>query len=134
METEMENRKPLPSPIGVGVITLITVLLVLCLTIFSILTYSSAKADLQLSQVNADAVSAYYAADSQAAELYAEFAAGTDAELDTTLSVSDTQNLHLHLVRNADGTVSILAWNTSAVSDSTEITFEDDFLPVWLGD
>lgn len=126
----MEKKNSLPSPIGIGVITLITVLLVLCLTIFSILTYSSAKADLQLSQINADAVSTFYEADCEAAELYAEFAAGTDAELDTTVAVNDNQELHLHLVRNADGSIEILAWNTSAISN---MEFEEELLPVWQG-
>lgn len=130
MEPEMEKKDVLPSPIGVGVITLIDVLLVLCLTIFSILTYSSARADLKLSQVNADAVTAYYAADSEAAELYAQFAAGTDAELDTNVSVSDTQQLHIHLTRNADGSVNIVEWKTAAISD---MEFEEEFLPIWQG-
>lgn len=127
----MEKKNSLPSPIGIGVITLITVLLVLCLTIFSILTYSSAQADMQLSQVNADAVSAYYKADCEAAALYAEFAAGSDAELETTITVSDSQELHLHLVRSADGSVEVVAWNTSAISD---LELEEDYLPLWQGD
>lgn len=131
MEVDMQKKNVLPSPIGVGVITLIDVLLVLCLTIFSILTYSSARADQKLSQVNADAVTAYYAADSEAAELYAQFAAGTDSELDTTVAVSDTQELHIHLVRNADGSIEILAWNTTAISD---MEFEEEFLPIWQGE
>lgn len=128
----MEKKNVLPSPIGVGVITLITVLLVLCLTIFSILTYSSAQADMRLSEVNAEAVAAYYDADAEAAELYAQFAAGTDAELETSLTVSDTQELHLHFVRNADGTAKILAWNTVAIG-AAEQSFEEETLPLWLG-
>ena len=58
------------SPVGVGVITVITVLLVLSLSIFSALTLSTARADLALSRRNADTVTAYYAADAQAAALY----------------------------------------------------------------
>lgn len=130
MQAKIEKKDVLPSPIGVGVITLIDVLLVLCLTIFSILTYSSARADLKLSQVNADAVTAYYAADSEAAGLYAQFAAGTDAELDTVVSVSDTQQLHIHLARSAGGSVEILEWKTAAISD---MEFEEEFLPIWQG-
>lgn len=51
------------SPIGVGVISILTVLLVLCLAVFAALTLSSARADLALSRRNADTVQAYYAAD-----------------------------------------------------------------------
>ena len=54
------------SPIGVGVLTVLTVLLVLILAVFSALTYTSVRADLALSRTNADTVSAYYAADSEA--------------------------------------------------------------------
>ena len=44
------------SPIGVGVISILTVLLVLCLAVFAALTLSSARADLALSRRNADTV------------------------------------------------------------------------------
>ena len=50
------------SPVGVGVLTVLTVLLVLTLAVFSALTYTSARADWALSRINADTVTAYYAA------------------------------------------------------------------------
>ena len=70
------------SPIGVGVLTVLTVLLVLILAVFSALTYTSARADLALSRTNADTVSAYYAADSEAAGLLDAFRRDTDPELE----------------------------------------------------
>lgn len=127
----MNQDNRLPSPVGVGVITIITVLLVLCLTIFSALTLSSARADQRLSQINADTVSAYYAADGEAARLYAQFAAGSGGELDTTLPVSGTQSLHLHLVRTPDGGVRVLAWQTVS---TVEPGLEEDYLPLWEGE
>ena len=57
------------SPVGVGVLTVLTVLLVLVLAVFSALTYATAQADLSLSRINADTVTAWYAADAQAAAL-----------------------------------------------------------------
>ena len=51
---------------GIGGVTLLTVLLILCLTLFSVLALSSAQADLRLSEKNARNVSAYYAAEKEA--------------------------------------------------------------------
>ena len=70
-----QSKRSGTSPLGVGVISIVTVLLVLCLTIFSALTLTTAKADLNLSRINADTVSAWYAADAEAARQYAAFAA-----------------------------------------------------------
>lgn len=121
--------KKAPPPIGIGVVSIMTVLLVLTLSVFSALTLTSARADLSLSQTNADTVSAYYAADAQAAALYAEFAAGLDDELETDIPMTDTQSLHLHLVRGADG-VEILAWQTVPVEQDAG---DGDHLPVFDG-
>ena len=121
--------KKSPPPIGIGVVSIMTVLLVLTLSVFSALTLTSARADLSLSRTNADTVSAYYAADAQAAALYAQFAAGTDAGLETDIPMTDTQSLHLHLVRGADG-VEILAWQTVPVEAGGG---DGDHLPVFDG-
>lgn len=101
-----------PSPFGVGIITIITVLLVLTLSIFAALTLSSARADLALSRINAGTVRAYYEADAQAARLYAGFAAGSAQTLEESIPIDGQQSLHLSLRREADGSVTILAWET----------------------
>ena len=122
----MNQSESRPAPIGIGVISILTVLLVLALSLFAALTL--ARADLALSQRNADTVQAYYTADAEAARLYDRFAAGDEAELETTLPVTDQQYLALHFVRQADGSVRILQWQT--VSVEPEI---DEHLPVWDG-
>ena len=66
------KRRPL---FGVGGITLLTVLLVLALTMFAVLTLSSAQADMRLSEKNVRAVLDYYAADSKAVRLQVQAAA-----------------------------------------------------------
>ena len=111
--------KKSPPPIGIGVVSIMTVLLVLTLSVFSALTLTSARADLSLSRTNAGTVAAYYAADAQAARLYADFVSGTDDELEADIPMTDTQSLHLHLVRSGDG-VEILAWQTVPAEDSGE--------------
>ena len=54
---------------GIGGVTLLTVLLILCLTLFSVLALSSAQADLRLSEKNARTITAYYSAENQAYEI-----------------------------------------------------------------
>ena len=117
------------SPLGVGVIAVVTVLLVLCLSIFSALTLTTARADLSLSRINAETVSAWYAADAEAARQYAAFSAGGGEELEATIPVAGRQSLYLHLVRE-DGGVRVLSWR--AVTEE-EAQPEDFTLPVWGG-
>ena len=57
---------------GIGGVTLLTVLLVLCLTIFAVLALSSAQADHRLSEKSAAAVAAYYTVENQAHEMMAQ--------------------------------------------------------------
>lgn len=119
------------SPMGVGVLTILTILLVLMLAIFASLTFVSAKADLSLSQINADTVTAYYAADSKAAQMAREFAKGSESELFADIPITSMQNLHLELVRTEGNSYEILAWNV--VSTSAAMDLEDPVLNVWDG-
>ena len=119
------------SPLGIGCITILTVLLVLTLSIFSALTLTTARADLSLSQISAQSVQDYYEADREAAALYAAFAAGTQAELLEELPVGDNRTLTLHLLREADGSIAVLAWDVTPVQpDQQEI---DDTPDLWDG-
>ena len=121
-------KRSAASPVGVGVISVITVLLVLTLSLFAALSVATAQADLALSRKNADTVTAYYQADAQAAELYAAFAAGEEPSLEVLLPITDQQSLLLRLARTEAGDVEILAWQTR----TQELTPEDS-LPVWTG-
>lgn len=125
----MRSRNP--SPIGVGVLTVLTVLLVLILAVFSALTYSSAKADLVLSQKNADTVTAYYTAEAEARKLLDQFTGGVEGALEATLPMNEAQSLYIHLKRAEDGTVEIVAWKTIPAQE--EDAFEEPRLPVFDG-
>lgn len=118
------------SPIGVGVLTVLTVLLVLTLAVFSALTYTSARADLALSRTNAGTVAAYYAADAEAAALLEEFREGLEGELEATLPMTEAQSLYIHLSRGPDGGVRVLAWKTVPAREEVEI---GSGLPVFDG-
>ena len=115
------------SPVGVGVLTVLTVLLVLVLAVFSALTYATARADLSLSRINADTVTAWYAADAQAAALLEDCRAGDEPELEATLPMTERQSLYVRFQREADGTVTVLDWRTVL----TEEAEEGSSLPVY---
>lgn len=120
------------SSLGVGVITVITVLLVLLLSIFAALTFSTARADLALSKVNADTVTAYYSADARAAEHYGAFARGNDETREESIPISSRQFLHIRLGRSADGTPVIFAWETVPVEvEESELSGGMD---LWSGE
>ena len=113
-------------------VTVFTVLLVLTLSVFSALTLTSARADLALSRTNARTVSAYYAADAEAARLLSGFSAGSAEELEATLPMTEAQSLRIHLARRADGTVAVLAWQT-VPAQGENAPAEADPLPVFDG-
>ena len=109
------------STVGVGVLTVLTVLLVLVLAVFSALTYATAQADLSLSRINADTVTAWYAADAQAAALLEEFEAGSEETLEATLPMTERQSLYVRFQREADGTVTVLDWRTVTAEEETDV-------------
>lgn len=61
-----ENKRP---SVQVGGSTILMIFTVLCLTVFAVLSLSTAKADYTLSQKAEASATAYYAADSQAEEM-----------------------------------------------------------------
>jgi hypothetical protein len=71
----MNDSKNMHSASGIGVVTLFVVLLILCLTVFSVLAFASANADLRLSEKNSEMVEAYYAADNAATLISADVTA-----------------------------------------------------------
>ena len=114
---------------GVGVATVLTILLVLCLATFAALTLASAGADLRLSRTAAQRTADYYAADAEAARLFAEFRAGNDPQLETDLPVGDSQRLHLSFARDERGEAVVLCWSLTAAEELIDTT-----LPVWTGE
>ena len=64
-------KKKESAPFGAGVSSLLMVFVVLCLTVFGVLAYMTARADSRLTQRSAQMVQAYYAADAEAEEALA---------------------------------------------------------------
>ncbi len=69
-EATVQTKKR--SALGIGVTTLVTILVVLLLAAFAVLSLVSARSNLGLSQMATDQAQLYYAADSEATIWYAE--------------------------------------------------------------
>lgn len=131
----MKNPSRSPAP-SVGAASLLVIFTVLCLTIFSLLSLSTALADRRLSDAAADSVQAYYEADAAAEEIYARLRAGevparVQVQGDTyayTCPVSEKQQLQV-LLQLENDTWTVLQWQL-AVTNHESL---DADLPVWDG-
>lgn len=65
------SEKQEKTPFGTGMSSLLMLFVILCLTVFGVLAYLTARADFRLTQRSADAAQAYYTADARAEELIA---------------------------------------------------------------
>lgn len=124
------------TPAAVGGISLLVIFIVLCLTVFALLSLSSAQADGRLSTASAEAVRAYYAADCEAEEILAQLRQGNIPEGVAVsgnrycyeCAVTDTQKLVVE-AEITGGDYRILRWQT----ESTLLWQEDDGLQLWDG-
>lgn len=66
------KRRASRSALGVGMATLVTIMVAVLLTVFSVLTLVSARSDLRLSSKAIESTQAYYQADSQAEQWLAQ--------------------------------------------------------------
>ena len=71
----MEDKKRFSPPV-VGGSSLLVIFAVLCLTVFALLSLSTVRADVRLSEASAQAVSGYYQADCQAEAILARLRSG----------------------------------------------------------
>ena len=134
---------------GIGSASIVLVFAVLCLTVFSLISYLVAGNDKALVAAEAELVTGYYKADYLAEQILAEIietgaipeevrGVGVWSEWDMEQNadiihyacpVSDTKELYVKLAIS-DGTHRILSW---MMVDTDEWEF-DDTLDVWLGD
>ncbi len=79
--------------VSIGMVSILMIFVVLCLTTFATLSFVSARADLKLSKKASDSVSEYYAADSAAETYLAQIASQletADSSWQQIVSLSDT--------------------------------------------
>ena len=146
------------SPVPPGMISLLTVLILLLLTAFAVLSYTTAQAEARLTEKNITAAIDYYAADNEAEALFfaaAEAAETTDSAeacadmiqtstpcsltaaytqdeitLTGAIPIDDARQLAITLcVREKDGRVTVA--NPVRRVESTAV-WEDEGLIVWI--
>ena len=142
----MKKRSSGSPPIGSS--SLIAVFTVLCLTVFALLTLSTAQANARLSDASAVAVSNYYEDDCQAEEMLVEIRKVNDAGGDPaapsgvtavqtknginygySCPIDETQSLEVNVSRQ--GTVyKILRWEAVRTGERNY----DDSIEVWDGE
>lgn len=138
--------------INVGSVTIVVIFTVTCLTIFALLSLSTARSEQKLSLKSAEAVTAYYAADNAATRKVNALAelngvgmndqpqAAKDLGMDIaqsdagmvysfTESVDDSSTLSVRFLISQDKT-RILEWKVVNAAD----WLPDNTLPVWTGD
>jgi len=135
--------------IGIGSASIVLVFAVLCLTVFSLITYVVADNDAALVDAEAKLVTGYYEADALAERIVAEILNASvipeslhgvdifsdwdwDLGADTVYfmcRISESKSLYVKLAFHLD-TYDILSWRMID-TDSWEF---DDTLNVWLGD
>ena len=120
--------------IGAG--SLLVIYTVLCLTVFSLLSLSTALADKRLGEASVNAISQYYEADTKAEEIYAEIRSGKTPEnvnisnnvYSYSCYVSETQTLEVDIEKTETGW-QILRWQTVSHNE-----WEEETMDIWNGE
>lgn len=137
--------------VSIGSTSILMVFAVLCLTVFAMLSLSTARNELRLATRSADAVTVYYAADGRAADIYHTLAAsynglGYDTPegveiseivsngvlyLNYSVGIDEFQELSVLLrADDREETLTIVGWQ---VVETGAWTY-DDGLEVWDGE
>ena len=107
------------SPPVFGGISLLMIFAVLCLTVFTLLTLSTVRADMKLSDGCAETVSQYYMADLKAEETFAlirssqipEFVSVNNGVYSFIQQINDTSYISVELTCT-DGIWKVITWKT----------------------
>ncbi len=130
-----DKRRKMALPASGGS-ALLVIFAVLALTVFSLLSLSTALAEKRLSVAAAESAAAYYAADAAAEEIFARLRRGETAEIvqeqngqySYACPVTETQELQVTLQKEGESW-RVLRWQTV----SSARWEEDENLQVWDG-
>ena len=122
----MKQRNSFRPPV-IGASSLLIIFAVLCLTMFTLLALSTAKANSRLSDASIRAVSNYYEADHQAEAIFSQLrdpsqplpegVSVEDSVFRYTVAISDTQILLVE-VQNTNDTWTVLTWQAVSITDT----------------
>lgn len=130
----MKKQNRISTP-AVGGASLLVIFVVLCLCVFSMLAVSTVLAEKRVAEASLESVTAYYAADLQAQQIFAWLRNGEQVPGVETVGevfsfsceMSENQWLEVQLQKDGD-TWTVLRWQ--AVAEGEE---HKDTLPVWDG-
>ena len=131
----MSEKRNFALPVAGGS-SLLVIFAVLCLTVFALLSLSTVLANERLNQASVDAISAYYEADCQAEEIFAELRNGQMPQGVTenagiysySCPISELQELQVEL-QNREGVWTVLRWQSVSTAE-----YQDNTLSVWDGE
>lgn len=119
----MKSKKRSYPPIFIGSSFMLVIFIVLCMVIFALLSFSSAKRDFDYSLKNAQRTTEYYKANNLAEKKLAQIVSDmetTDAgTVSFTVPINDTEQLEviLELFPNETPCYQILSWKQSSTRD-----------------
>lgn len=132
----MSEKKRARSAIGVGITTLVTIMVAVLLTTFSVLTLVTARADLRLSQKTVESTASYYLADGLAEQWLADLDAllqqNNNPSADDLLAggflvgetedgrlavwqefaIDENRELRVEVALNSDGSMALYRWQS----------------------
>lgn len=136
------------SGIGVGSASIVLIFAVLCLTIFTLITYMSANTEMALANAEAELVKSYYEADTLAERIIDELVSGASGNVlgaeiksewdwdmladitEFSCPMSERKELYVKIALYEDNSYDILSWR---MRDAGEWE-TDAALPVWTGE
>lgn len=153
-----DHRKP---PFSIGGISILTVFVMLCLTTFGVLTLATARAEMRLTQKNAQSVASYYAAASKTQEILAQIdgvlragvaqgkteeemiaeisriegvsfkMAGTEKIADISVSDGGVIGMHMTLAIDRQEHIKVTGYN---MTSNTDFDYGNHTEDLWQGD
>lgn len=128
----MRKQESNPLSINVGGSSVLMIFAVLCLTVFAVLSFTTAMSERSTANKYADSTEAYYAAEYQAEQQIEQIASsGQSGEITFKIELEGTGNRVLAMTVYADGAGHVDVKDRSIINES-EWTPEDD-MNVWDG-
>ena len=107
--------------ISIGITSLTVILCVLCLTVFSVLTLSTALSEQKLAEKRAETVKEYYEAETHAAEL-------ANGLMDAADAIEFAKDHHIQFVQEGEKQIFRYAW---PIDEGQKLSVELVFVDTW---
>ncbi|MDR1714163.1 MAG: hypothetical protein LBR39_08460 [Coriobacteriales bacterium] len=110
--TAARSTRTSRSAVGVGLTTIVTIMVVVLLTTFSVLALVSANSDLRLSRMATTSAQSYYQADSAAQRWLTELDRTSPGEHSASFPIDAHRSLEVTVQIMPDGSIQIQQWQS----------------------